>query len=257
MKMLILRFVNLLKLIPSGIGLVLGILLLIGGFGLVGWQVFLWLDEKIWHSYSLYTLLEVWLRSFPSEVILRNPGLIWFFQPNRLLGLHALLIWVLDFIPISLLLIIPGGFLTLFSLFQREDVKEKNAYALAQAPYSFAKASYALAKPFGFDDPTLVEVPHCVGDCCRCSGRLLYEAYFHLRFSINRITKNSLISDMEIDVEGEPYGELTKKFEVTLPCIRDKVFQLCPSFAIKNELFPALFVVCIGSGLYAIGPLKE
>ncbi len=101
---------NRFKLLPYDIGLVLGILLLIGGYGLVACQVFFWLVEKIWYSYSLYNLVEYGLSRIPPEVILRNPGLIWFYQPKRLLGLHALFIWVLDFIPISLLLIVGGSF---------------------------------------------------------------------------------------------------------------------------------------------------
>ncbi len=104
---------NNLFLTPLVIGLILGILMLVGGLGLVAWQVFLWLDEKIWYSYSLYTLLEYWLNSFSPEVILGNPVLLWFSQPNRMLGLHAFLIWVLDFIPISLILIIGGSILAI------------------------------------------------------------------------------------------------------------------------------------------------
>lgn len=242
MKVITLRIVNRLKLIPYDVGLILGILLLSGGFGLVAWQIFLWLDEKIWHSYSLYTLLEYWLRSLPPEVILRNPGLLWFFQPNRLLGLHALLIWILDFIPISLLLIIGGGFLVMGALNQRYIVKERN--------------EYDLAKSLGLDDPTLIKAPDGILNHFQCSGRLLYETNYHLRFYVNRITKDSLVSDMKIDIEGEPYGKFAKNFEVTLPRIRDIVFQLSPSFEIKGKLFPSLFVVCIGLSLYAIGPLK-
>jgi hypothetical protein len=128
MAKIVMRIVNRLTLIPFDIGLILGFLLLIGGFGLVAWQVFLWLDEKIWYSYSLYTLVEYGLNSIPSEDIHRNPVRLgfyqWFYQPQRMLGLHTILIWVLGFIPISLLLIIGGGWLAVVMYNLREELRE-------------------------------------------------------------------------------------------------------------------------------------
>ena len=148
------RFINRIKLFPYDLGLIFGIISIIGGFCLVVWQVFVWLDEKVWYSYSLYTLVDYCLRNYlPMEFQ-------WFYQPHRMLGLHTLLVWVLEFAPISLILIIGGMGVVGFLSDQREHVQKRNTKRTVKA--------------LGLEYFILLEIPPMTGSRVRMNGRLTY-----------------------------------------------------------------------------------
>ena len=87
-----------------------GNLVVLSGFFIVGYQVYFWLKEGYWFERDLLWLLYWLLRNFNgNSSALLNFLLEWLRAPQDWQGLHKLFLGVLDFIPLSLLLIVFGG----------------------------------------------------------------------------------------------------------------------------------------------------
>ena len=86
-------------------GITLGIiafasLFLALGFGLVGYQVFLWIKDGVW---SEFATIEVFNFLFESTLLAQ-----WLDNPESWLGLQKIIEWLLYNIPISVVLIVPS-----------------------------------------------------------------------------------------------------------------------------------------------------
>jgi len=77
---------------------VLGILLIIAGFIVIGFQVIAYLLYGDWIELPLLFLASFGPDSFVG----------WIANPTSWIGLHKIIFWVLDFTPISVLLILIG-----------------------------------------------------------------------------------------------------------------------------------------------------
>ena len=77
---------------------VLGILLIIAGFIVIGFQVIVYLLYGDWIELSLLDLAQSGPYSF----------VVWLYNPTSWIGLHKITFWVLDFTPISVFLILVG-----------------------------------------------------------------------------------------------------------------------------------------------------
>lgn len=78
----------------------LAALVFLSGFGLVGYQVVLWLKDGVWSEYPLFMVFNF---------IFENTALhSWVQQPESWYGLQKVVVWTLENIPLSLSLIVPG-----------------------------------------------------------------------------------------------------------------------------------------------------
>jgi hypothetical protein len=104
----------------------LGGLIFMTGLGLLGYQSFLWLQDGFWTEFPLFAVFNF---------LFENTSLHqWLIQPQSWLGLQKLITWLLDSIPLSLALIIPGfsialsmaGALVITLLFRFNQLKNRN-----------------------------------------------------------------------------------------------------------------------------------
>ena len=70
------------------------------GFGLVGYQVFLWIKDGVW---SEFTIIEVFNFLFENTLMAQ-----WLDNPESWLGLQKIIEWLLYNIPVSVALIVPS-----------------------------------------------------------------------------------------------------------------------------------------------------
>jgi hypothetical protein len=106
LKFLVKRF-TVLDFILGNLGL-LGLLLcftvFLSGFGLLGYQMVIWLQDGVWNAMPMMMVFNM---------LFENTALgAWMQIPDSWLGLHQLLKWSLDNIPISLVLIFNGMILS-------------------------------------------------------------------------------------------------------------------------------------------------
>ncbi len=86
------------------LGLLLCFMVFLSGFGLLGYQIVIWLQDGIWNAMPMMMVFNM---------LFENTALgIWMQNPDSWLGLHQLLKWSLDNIPISLVLIFNGMILS-------------------------------------------------------------------------------------------------------------------------------------------------
>lgn len=88
----------------SGILYLLGIVMLLAGLALLGFQIFLFLYHGTWSSYSLLRFIDFTPIQFQA----------WVVRPDQWLGLHKVVYWLLD-IPLSFLSLAFGYLLIKFS----------------------------------------------------------------------------------------------------------------------------------------------
>lgn len=81
----------------SGILYLLGIGILLAGLALAAYQVFLFLYQGAWSSYSLLRFIDIMPLQFQA----------WIVRPDQWLGLHKLVYWLLD-IPLAFLALVFG-----------------------------------------------------------------------------------------------------------------------------------------------------
>jgi hypothetical protein len=81
----------------SGIIYLLGILMLLAGLALVGFQIFLFLYQGAWSSFSLLRFIDITPIQFQA----------WVVRPDQWLGLHKIVYWLLD-VPLAFLALVCG-----------------------------------------------------------------------------------------------------------------------------------------------------
>jgi len=75
-------------------------LVAVGGFGLLAYQVLLWLMEGVW---TAFPVMRVFSALFENTALHH-----WVVQPESWFGLQKLVLWLLENTPLSLALIVPG-----------------------------------------------------------------------------------------------------------------------------------------------------
>ncbi len=88
----------------SLLGLLLSFMVFLSGFGILGYQTVMWLQDGVWNAMPLMLVFNF---------IFEGTALgAWMHNPETWLGLHQLLEWGLINIPISLVLIVDGMILS-------------------------------------------------------------------------------------------------------------------------------------------------
>tara|TARA_B100000686_G_C16627543_1_gene882697 strand:+ start:371 stop:904 length:534 start_codon:yes stop_codon:yes gene_type:complete len=82
------------------------ITMVVSGFCILGYQTFSWLQSGIWEEIPIALTFNYFLEG----TTIHN----WVSEPNSWLGLHRIVSWSLENIPLSFILITNGTFLTLF-----------------------------------------------------------------------------------------------------------------------------------------------
>ncbi len=90
---------------------VLGVLLILAGFLIIGFQIFLYLKNGEWIKLPLLYLVAFGPDNFVS----------WLDNPTSWLGLHKIVYGILDFIPVSLFSMLVGWAMTAY------EIEEQNA----------------------------------------------------------------------------------------------------------------------------------
>ena len=78
----------------------LGVMILLSGIGLLGYQTLLWLQTGVWTEYFLLAVFN-----FLFENTLLHQ---WIISPESWIGMQKLFLWFLESIPVWLALIVPG-----------------------------------------------------------------------------------------------------------------------------------------------------
>ena len=86
---------------------VFGCMTLLAGIGLLSYQSLLWLQSGVWTEYPL---LSVFTFLFENTALHK-----WIINPESWVGLQKLFLWVLESIPISLALMVPGLSITIMA----------------------------------------------------------------------------------------------------------------------------------------------
>jgi len=77
-----------------------GDLILILGLGVLAYQSFLWLQNGIWTEYHLFSVFNYFFENTEIHQ--------WMTNPESWIGMQKLLLWLLESIPVSLALMVPG-----------------------------------------------------------------------------------------------------------------------------------------------------
>ena len=83
-----------------------GVILLVG-IGLLSYQSFLWLQSGVWTEYPMLTVFNFLFENTPLHH--------WMVTPESWIGMQKLLLWVLESIPVSLALMVPGFSITIMA----------------------------------------------------------------------------------------------------------------------------------------------
>ena len=89
--------------ICAGILLSIGLfghLILLIGLGVLSYQSFLWLKYGVWTEYDLFSVFKYFFENTEIHQ--------WIINPGSWIGMQKLLIWLLESIPVSIALMIPG-----------------------------------------------------------------------------------------------------------------------------------------------------
>jgi hypothetical protein len=86
---------------------VFGSMILLTGIGLLSYQSLLWLQSGVWIEYPL---LSVFTFLFENTALHQ-----WIINPESWVGIQKLFLWVLESIPVSLALMIPGLSITIMA----------------------------------------------------------------------------------------------------------------------------------------------
>jgi len=86
---------------------IFGSMILLAGIGLLSYQSLLWLQSGVWTEYPL---LSVFTFLFENTALHQ-----WIINPESWVGLQKLFLWVLESIPISLALMVPGLSITIMA----------------------------------------------------------------------------------------------------------------------------------------------
>jgi hypothetical protein len=83
-----------------------GVILLVG-IGLLSYQSLLWLQTGVWTEYPMLTVFNFLFENTPLHQ--------WMVTPESWIGMQKLLLWVLESIPVSLVLMVPGFSITIMA----------------------------------------------------------------------------------------------------------------------------------------------
>jgi hypothetical protein len=86
---------------------VFGSMILLAGIGLLSYQSILWLQSGVWTEYPL---LSVFTFLFKNTALHQ-----WIISPESWVGLQKLFLWVLESIPVSIALMVPGFSITIMA----------------------------------------------------------------------------------------------------------------------------------------------
>jgi len=86
---------------------VFGSMILLAGIGLLSYQSFLWLENGVWIEYPMLTVFNFLFENTPLHQ--------WTVNPESWVGMQKLLLWVLESIPVSLALMVPGFSITIMA----------------------------------------------------------------------------------------------------------------------------------------------
>jgi hypothetical protein len=86
---------------------VFGSMILLAGIGLLSYQSILWLQSGVWTEYPL---LSVFTFLFENTALHQ-----WIISPESWVGLQKLFLWVLESIPVSIALMVPGFSITIMA----------------------------------------------------------------------------------------------------------------------------------------------
>ena len=86
---------------------VLGGMILLAGIGLLSYQSLLWLQSGVWTEYPMLTVFNFLFENTPLHH--------WMVTPESWIGMQKLLLWVLESIPVSLALMVPGFSITIMA----------------------------------------------------------------------------------------------------------------------------------------------
>lgn len=87
---------------------VFGGLVLLAGIGLLAYQSILWLQNGVWTEYPLLTVFNFLFENTPLHQ--------WLVDPDSWMGMQKLFLWILESIPVSLALMVPGFSITLMAV---------------------------------------------------------------------------------------------------------------------------------------------
>ena len=86
---------------------VFGSLILLAGIGLLSYQSLLWLQSGVWTEYPILTVFTF---------LFENTALHqWIINPESWVGMQKLFLWILESIPVSLALMVPGFSITIMA----------------------------------------------------------------------------------------------------------------------------------------------
>ncbi len=77
-----------------------GVLIFLVGIGLLSYQSFLWLQNGVWTEYPLFVIFNFLFENTPLHQ--------WMTHPESWFGLQKLFLWLLESVPVSLALVVPG-----------------------------------------------------------------------------------------------------------------------------------------------------
>ena len=86
---------------------VLGGMILLAGIGLLSYQSLLWLQSGVWTEYPMLTVFNFLFENTPLHQ--------WIVNPESWVGMQKLLLWLLESIPLSLALMVPGFSITIMA----------------------------------------------------------------------------------------------------------------------------------------------
>lgn len=86
---------------------VFGGMILLAGIGLLSYQSLLWLQSGVWTEYPMLTVFNFLFENTPLHQ--------WIVNPESWIGMQKLLLWVLESMPISLALMVPGFSITIMA----------------------------------------------------------------------------------------------------------------------------------------------
>jgi len=83
-----------------------GVMIFMIGFGLFGYQALLWLQDGTWTEFPLFVVFDF---------LFENTALHqWMLHPESWVGLQKMFSWLLESIPLSIALMVPGFSIALF-----------------------------------------------------------------------------------------------------------------------------------------------
>jgi len=86
---------------------VFGGMILLAGIGLLSYQSLLWLQSGVWTEYPLLAVFNF---------LFENTALHqWIVNPESWIGMQKMLLWILESIPVSLALMVPGFSITIMA----------------------------------------------------------------------------------------------------------------------------------------------